>query len=126
VFAIANILVSLESSLNIRPDKKVEKESRYLHHSEFRTNPDLEYERRVSDALRDIENQQRELHGSDQSWDIIWQMLLKDAPNPENRGQDSLRMEEQNSEWSYKVIPKPLGYLSCSLGTVAYLSMNFS
>lgn len=116
MFSIINTLASLESALNLRPDKQTENEPRYLYRSEFRTNPDVEYEQRISDTLQDIEKHERALHGGDKSWDIIWQMLLKDAPTPENRGPSSLQMEEQNPEWSYKVKPKLLGCLPCSLG----------
>lgn len=121
IFTGINILATLESALNPRPNNQTEREPRYLYRSEFRANPDLDYEQRVSDALREIEEHQRELHGGDKSWDIIWQMLLDDAPSPENRGQDSLQMEEQNPEWSYKVMPKSLGCLSLSWHSSLFL-----
>ncbi|KAJ5991743.1 hypothetical protein N7451_007467 [Penicillium sp. IBT 35674x] len=115
-----NALASLESAQNLRPDNQTEKEPRYLQRSQFRTNPDVEYEQQVSDALRDIEEHERALHDGNKSWDIIWQMLLKDAPTPENRGQDSLQMEEQNPEWSYKLIT---GELAEELVTITFSSV---
>lgn len=84
----------------------VEDRPRYLYHSPFRTNPDLEYERQLSDALIAIEREVSASHGNEDTADTLWQIMLKDR---DARTQDSLQFEEKNSEWRYSVRTKNTG-----------------
>lgn len=96
-------LPSLEKSAKVRPAKQNDEYPHYAHHSTFRTNADLDFERRLSNAMRNIEKNEQGLHDNDKAPDIIWQMLLKDKPTYKNRGDDSLLLEALNREWDYKV-----------------------
>lgn len=75
----------------------------YLHQSTFRTNPDIEYESRLSHELQTIERtRSTSQHATDATYatDTIWQIMLssKDA-----RKDDSYKLEERNPEWKYQV-----------------------
>lgn len=75
---------------------------RYLHYSSFRENPDLEYEKELTQALRAIEDKEKSKHLKSRNpahVDTIWQVLLKDPDRP----QDSLELEDVNPDWEYKV-----------------------
>lgn len=96
-------LPSLENSAKVRPERPNNEHPHYAHHSTFRASPDLNYERSLSNSMRDIEKREQELHGNDKAPDLIWQMLLKDKPTQKNRGDDSLLLESLNGEWNYKV-----------------------
>lgn len=109
VLAVLVLLVLVRSlpSLKDRLDGRVEgphveDRPRYLYHSAFRKDPDIAYESRLRDALRDIEKQSA-LHDNSGAPNTLWQILLGQGPVAEQRGDDSLRFEEENSEWSYKV-----------------------
>lgn len=72
-----------------------------LHHSAFRVDPDLEYEERVSEALRNIERAALHKNGGDYSSpDKIWQVMLG---KKRDRSEDSIAFEEENEEWEYSV-----------------------
>ncbi|KAL5342731.1 hypothetical protein BJX70DRAFT_269455 [Aspergillus crustosus] len=89
------------------PDYDVQDAPRYLHHSSFRQNPDREYERRVSEALEKIEQDVlRENGGRKRAEDRIWQIRLGSHPESagEERGSDSLKFEERNSDWEYTLV----------------------
>lgn len=104
LLVLVRSLPSLKSRLDSHADgTPVGDRPRYLYHSAFRDNPDTEYERQLRDALRDIESQQLALHGDVVASNTIWQILLGQEPGTEQRGEDSLRFEEKNSEWKYKV-----------------------
>lgn len=81
----------------------VEDRPRYLYHSAFRENHDTEYENRLRNALRYIESQQLSLYTDNSAPNTLWQILLRPGPIAEQRGDDSFRFEEENSEWTYKV-----------------------
>jgi hypothetical protein len=86
------------------PDYDVEDAPRYLHHSSFRVNPDRAFERRVSEALQQIEKDVlRKDGGSRRVDDRIWQIRLGNHPEGEERGSDSLKFEEKNHDWQYTV-----------------------
>ncbi|KAJ6155208.1 hypothetical protein N7470_005774 [Penicillium chermesinum] len=68
----------------------------------FRENPDVEYERQLTKALKAIE--ERDQHGPPPHHvDTIWQVLLKDPERP----QDAIEMEAANPEWEYKLATGP-------------------
>lgn len=104
LLVLVRSLPSLKDRLDGRVDGlHVEDRPRYLYHSTFRKDPDIAYESRLRDALRDIETQQLALHDDSGAPNTLWQILLGQGPVAEQRGDDSLRFEEENSEWRYKV-----------------------
>lgn len=103
IVVLFHSLPSLEKSAKIRPEKPNDENPHYAHHSTFRTDPDLGYERTLSNAMRNIEKKEQQIHDKDKVPDLIWQMLLKDKPTYKNRGDDSLLLEALNGEWDYKV-----------------------
>ena len=74
---------------------------RYLHQSTFRTNPDYEYELKLSNALRGLE-MEREMRHDEDATHTLWQIML---PGVSQRSDDSIQFEKKNSEWKYKVRP---------------------
>ncbi|KAJ5114312.1 hypothetical protein NUU61_000071 [Penicillium alfredii] len=103
VLVILFLLLRSSPSLTDGIDSQthVEDRPRYLYHSPFRTNPDLEYERQLSDALIAIEREVSASHGNEDTADTLWQIMLKDR---DARTQDSLQFEEKNSEWRYSLV----------------------
>lgn len=101
LFLLAQGLPSLKSSFDAHVGDlgAGDDRPRYLYHSTFRDDPDLEYEHHVSRAMREIEEAQLALDGEDTT-NTLWQILLDPA---ERRGDDSLQFEEKNSEWKYFV-----------------------
>lgn len=101
LFLLAHGLPSLKGSIDTRvSDSHVEEDRpRYLYHSTFRDNPDLEYERHVAQAMRHVEEEQLALDG-EETTNTLWQILLDPSAQ---RGEDSLMFEENNSEWKYAV-----------------------
>lgn len=74
----------------------------YLYRSAFRSDPDYEFERRVSDALEEIERSVLG-RGEDRiAKERIWQIRLGEG----GRGPDSVKFEERNSDWEYSVRSK--------------------
>lgn len=112
--------LQLQSTLQGHAHSHVADQPRYLYRSTFRDNPDTAYEQQLSQALRDIEEQQLTLHGPAGPSDTIWQIILGKDPGAEERGPDSLEFEEKNSEWKYKV-----GFSSYFVRTCA-MSANFN
>ncbi|KAL4863904.1 hypothetical protein BDV12DRAFT_176904 [Aspergillus spectabilis] len=87
------------------PDYDVEDVPRYLHHSSFREKPDRDFERRVSEALQQIERDVlSENGGSRRADDRIWQIRLGNHPEGEGKGSDSLKFEEKNADWQYTLV----------------------
>ncbi|KAE8355950.1 hypothetical protein BDV28DRAFT_11481 [Aspergillus coremiiformis] len=82
------------------PTYDVDTTPRYLHSSRFREDPDSEYEKKVSDALSEIEgNARRREHNWDSSTDDrIWQVALGKYIE---RDTDSIEFEQENREWAY-------------------------
>jgi hypothetical protein len=104
IIAIVVLFVLFESLPlpRARPDARFEvsqNRPRYLHQSPFRTNPDYEYEIKLSNALRDLEIE-GQLRGEEGSPDTVWQIMLMDN---DKRGDDSFQFEKKNSEWNYSV-----------------------
>ncbi|OQD82324.1 hypothetical protein PENANT_c022G05601 [Penicillium antarcticum] len=86
-----------------RPDARFEplqNRPQYLHQSPFRTNPNYEYETRLSNALRDLEIE-GQLGGDVGAPDTVWQIMLMDN---DKRGDDSLEFEKKNPEWKYSLV----------------------
>lgn len=82
------------------PKHRVESTARFLYHSSFRQNADIEYETQLSNALERIEqavlaNNQ----GDRKAENRIWQI----AKDEKHRGADSTAFEEINKEWMYTV-----------------------
>ena len=105
--ALLHSLPSLKSRLSPRADQHVDDRPQYLHQSVFRVNPDSDYERQLSDALRNVEHQEWAVHGGGEAPQTIWQILLGHEPSPEERGEDSINFEAQNADWTYKVSTFP-------------------
>lgn len=100
LFLLAQGLPSLNSvESRVRDSHVGEDRPRFLYHSTFRDDPDLEYERNVSQAMHDLEEMQLALDSADTT-NTLWQILLDPSVQ---RGEDSLRFEEKNPEWKYAV-----------------------
>ncbi|KXG49217.1 uncharacterized protein PGRI_030870 [Penicillium griseofulvum] len=102
IFILFNTLPSPISKLDPHTDKSYgEDRPRYLHQSTFRTNPDYEYEVKISNALRAIEIERGMRHDEDAA-DTLWQIMLPGAIT--QRSDDSIQFEKKNSEWRYKLV----------------------
>jgi hypothetical protein len=74
---------------------------RFWYRSSFRDNPDLDYENRISNALRRIEKAELANNDGDTlAEERIWQI----AKDEDQRGDDSKAFERQNRIWTYSVI----------------------
>ncbi|RDW64492.1 uncharacterized protein DSM5745_09903 [Aspergillus mulundensis] len=89
------------------PDYEVQDVPRYLHHSPYRDAPDHDFERRVSEALSEIEENVLSGNGDRVAEERIWQIRLGDTGagdgQPE-RGADSLAFTASNGEWAYTLV----------------------
>ncbi|KAF7720149.1 Alpha-1,6-mannosyltransferase [Penicillium ucsense] len=96
----------LQNDLNTRQAAALaDDRPRYLYRSSFRNDPDHVFEEQVSHALEEIERQQPAQHGAKESAHTIWQIMLGSQDNGSpTRGDDSLKFEEVNSEWKYKLV----------------------
>ena len=114
--ALAYFLLSSLHSLRERKKKPyvarppprydVEAKPHFLYTSPFRENPDLEFEAKLEDALRRIEN--GVLSGSGRAEDgnnvdRIWQVMLQKRSSQVIRKKESEQFEERNPEWKYTV-----------------------
>lgn len=81
------------------PEHQVEDTPRFLYRSPFRNNPDVEYEKQLSEALEEIEEAVLASQESNISEDRIWQI----AKNEKHRGDDSIVFEGKHKEWKYTV-----------------------
>lgn len=94
----------LQNDLNRRQAAaRGEDRPRYLYQSSFRNKPDLALEEQLSRAFQEIERQQLSRHGEEDGPHTIWQIMLGQSLDTFMRGDDSLKFEERNSEWKYKV-----------------------
>lgn len=105
VFAV--LLFVLWRSLPTEADRKrtpfsdVADKPRFLYHSRFRENPNREYEARVDDALRRIEERVlRAEKGVVEARRRLWQIMLAENAQQED---DSLNFEAENEDWEYQV-----------------------
>ena len=85
------------------PDYDVESTPRYVYRSSFRSDPDLSFEKNVSDALVAIETAVRQARkGDGTAQRHIWQIHL--GRDKSQRGQDSLLFQQVNrDQWDYSV-----------------------
>ena len=98
------------SSNRKAPEYDVDTTPRFLHLSSFREDPDSEYEKRVSDALLEIERKAlRESNWDTSTEDRIWQVTLGKYIERES---DSLAFEQDNNGWKYsvRITPQSLSY----------------
>ncbi|KAL4900446.1 hypothetical protein BDW74DRAFT_95570 [Aspergillus multicolor] len=107
------------------PDYAVQDVPRYLHHSPYRDAPDYEFERKVSEALKTIEEGVLSGNGGEKkAEERIWQIRLGDngAGQPE-RGTDSLAFTERNGEWAYTLVAdeQATHFITNALATVPEL-----
>lgn len=73
---------------------------RFLYRSHFRDDPDLEYEKRISNALQGIERTVlEENNGEILAEERIWQIARDEG----QRGDDSRAFERRNRLWRYSV-----------------------
>ncbi|KAJ5746895.1 uncharacterized protein N7511_008591 [Penicillium nucicola] len=102
--AVVVLFVIFEFLLpSTRPDARFERSQDrpwYLHQSPFRTNPNYEYEIKISNALHDLEIE-GQLRGDIGAPDTVWQIMLMDN---DKRGEDSLQFEKKNAEWNYSLV----------------------
>ncbi|PLB44589.1 hypothetical protein P170DRAFT_450651 [Aspergillus steynii IBT 23096] len=84
------------------PKYDVDDVPHFVHRASFRVDPDLEYEERVSQALRNIERAVIHENGGEYvARDRIWQVML--GKNRE-RSEDSLAFEDENEGWEYSLV----------------------
>ncbi|PYI10416.1 hypothetical protein BO78DRAFT_404200 [Aspergillus sclerotiicarbonarius CBS 121057] len=76
---------------------RAEDAPRFFYHSPSREDSDVEYERYLSDALKEVE---QAAGGEDVAEERIWQI----ARDEEHRGPESSAFEESNSEWQYTLM----------------------
>lgn len=82
------------------PQHYVETKPRFLHRSPFRQDPDLDYEYKLSEALKVLEQKTLEEDGSDFGMaKKIWQIMLQDGSITRGRNPYSVLFQEYNSEW---------------------------
>lgn len=82
------------------PKHRVDEQPHFLYRSPFRQNPDLEYEKRLSDDLQKLEQEALTRHGrSNIAENRIWQI----AQDEDHRGSDSISFEKRNTDWMYTV-----------------------
>jgi hypothetical protein len=82
------------------PEHQVEDTPRFIYRSPFRNNPDVQYEKQLSDALEKIEKAVlARSQESNISEDKIWQT----AKNQKHRSDDSIVFQGKNKEWEYNV-----------------------
>lgn len=73
---------------------------RFWYRSSFRESPDVDYEKRISNALQGIERAVLAGNGGNTlAEERIWQI----AKNEDQRGQDSEAFQQQNRGWKYSV-----------------------
>jgi hypothetical protein len=87
------------------PNYDVDELPRYLHRSPYREKPDIEFERRVREALEGIEKDALAAAGIGDgrlAEQRIWQIRLG-GDGDDERGKDSLAFTEMNGEWEYAV-----------------------
>ncbi|KAJ5230034.1 hypothetical protein N7489_010742 [Penicillium chrysogenum] len=83
------------------PEHQVEDTPRFIYRSPFRNNPDVRYEKQLSDALENIEKAVlARSQESNISKDKIWQI----AKNQKHRGDDSIVFQGKNKEWEYNLV----------------------
>ena len=108
------------------PKHTVEYTPRYLHHSPFRVDPNLEYESKLSAALRNIEhNVLVKNGGDDRAKDRIWQIMLEGFENAA-RTSDSMLFEQVNAEWEYTVSWSLSSRISTGWGKESHADMKCS
>ncbi|KAA8651407.1 hypothetical protein EYZ11_009219 [Aspergillus tanneri] len=103
------------------PKYDVQDTPRFLYHSPFRDDPDLEYEERVSEALYDIEHIALQESGGDNvAQERIWQVMLGEHAAHQVRGKDSIAFEERNDEWKYSLVTtaKAIAFINDVFSTV--------
>jgi hypothetical protein len=93
--------VQNDTGRNRQPPKHhVETKPRFLYRSHFRQNPDLEKQSALSEALQSLEKQTLKEHASDGGMVMrIWQIMLQQSSNTEERNPYSILFQEYNSEW---------------------------
>lgn len=104
IFLIFRCLPSTQKtgSGKITPKHDVETTPRFLYRSTYRETPDLDYERGISNALQAIERGGAPRDGN-LARERIWQIMLGRQLGSESRVDDSIELEDENSEWDYTV-----------------------
>ncbi|KAF3394913.1 Initiation-specific alpha-1,6-mannosyltransferase [Talaromyces pinophilus] len=100
LFIVQHLLSNTTTPHKIDDDNNNTK-PRFLYRSHFRDNPDLEYEKRISDALQGLERTVlTENNGEILAEERIWQI----ARDEEQRGDDSKAFERRNRVWRYSLM----------------------
>ncbi|EPS25139.1 putative alpha-1,6-mannosyltransferase [Penicillium oxalicum 114-2] len=115
----------LQNDLNRRQAAaRGEDRPRYLYQSSFRNKPDLALEEQLSRAFQEIERQQLSRHDEEDGPHTIWQIMLGQSLDTFMRGDDSLKFEERNSEWKYKLVTTEWAeeFVTITLGSIPGLA----
>ncbi|EAU31399.1 predicted protein [Aspergillus terreus NIH2624] len=99
------------------PKHRVDEQPHFLYRSPFRQNPDLEYEKRLSDDLQKLEQEALTRHGrSNIAENRIWQI----AQDEDHRGSDSISFEKRNTDWMYTLVTdaKALEFVTNELSAI--------
>ncbi|CAI7665719.1 unnamed protein product [Penicillium glandicola] len=106
------------------PKHQVEDTARFIYRSPFRNNPDIQYEKQLSNALEEFEkavlSQSQE---SNISGDRIWQI----AKDEEHRGDDSREFEQKNNEWEYTLVTdkKAIEFVTNELSAIPEIAIVY-
>ncbi|PYI21879.1 hypothetical protein BO99DRAFT_52528 [Aspergillus violaceofuscus CBS 115571] len=85
----------------VRDHGRGENGGRFLYVSPFRHNPDLEYERKLANALQELEKPVLDQQGGNNvAENRIWQI----AKDESQRGPDSAYLQERNPGWGYTLM----------------------
>lgn len=99
---VFQMVSSSQRTLGIHSQTPVQSRPHFLYRSRFRFKPDLDYEQQLSTALDQLAHKIAS-EGSGDPPDTIWQVYLARELTPAERGDDSIQLEQKNSEWKYQV-----------------------
>ncbi|KAG0156163.1 hypothetical protein PDIDSM_3340 [Penicillium digitatum] len=106
------------------PERQVADTPRFLYRSPFRTNPDVEYEKQLSNALEKVENAVLESQENNQPEDRIWQI----AKDEKHRGDDSRIFQGKNKEWKYTLVTdtKAIAFVTKELSAIPEIAATYN
>lgn len=88
------------------PEYVINTKPHFLYTSPFRKDPDLEFETKLEDALKEIESDALSRNGrgeDDDNLGRLWQVMLQKNSDQIIRRPESEQFEQRNPEWPYTV-----------------------
>lgn len=124
LFFVWNILpvpLKVESSNTTdwpTPKYDVAEKPRFLYRSRFRNSPDHDFEARVDNSLRMIEEKIMSTeNGTIEARDTLWQIMLSNNERFMERSPDSVAFEAENEDWEYRV-RRSIVFYQCHLENI--------